>query len=48
MTVIMQRGLRRKELHTGLTANNARVICDSLRKLDKVGKFSYYMEEEKL
>lgn len=43
----MQRGLRRKELHTGLTANNARVICDSLRKLDKRSKFSYYFENDK-
>lgn len=43
-TVKMTRGLRTKTLHTNLSQNNARVICDSLRQLDKRGKFSYYFE----
>jgi hypothetical protein len=43
----MQRGLRTKVLHTNLTANNARVICASLRRLDKKNKFSYSFEPDK-
>lgn len=47
MTVIMQRGFRAKVLHTDLTANNARVICETLRRLDKKNKFSYSFEPDK-
>ena len=43
----MQRGLRVKTLHTGLSENNARVICATLRELDKRGKFAYYVESER-
>ena len=30
-----------KTLHTGLTENNARVICSTLRGMDKMRKFEY-------
>lgn len=43
----MQRGLRTKVLHVGLTENNARVICSTLRGLDKKHKFSYSFEPDK-
>jgi hypothetical protein len=43
----MQRGLRTKVLHTNLSANNARVICQELVRLDKLGKFSYSVEPDK-
>ena len=46
-TVKMTRGLRCKTLHTGLTANNARVIVMELRRLDKKAKFEYSFEQVK-
>lgn len=42
--VKMTTGFRQKTLHEGLTENNARVLVDELRRLDKRGKFHYNAE----
>lgn len=45
--VLLIRRFSSKVLFYDLTENNARVMCDYLRKLDKKSKFQYSFEKSK-